>query len=314
MHEDRPEGNAFSAERYAKLAGFDSDWRDGWWSEDFLGLLASRWRLDRVARLLDVGSGGGHWGQRLARWLPDGSELVGVDREPGFLEGAAARAKERGLSRVTYVRGDAESLPFEDAVFGAVTCQTVLMHVANPAAALAEMRRVLKPGGLVVVSEPDNMANAMVEMSATPRPDWKTASALLGFQHVVEVGKQAQGQGDSSIGARMAGLVAEAGFEQVTACTNERCPALHPPYATRAQQVDLAQEIEWAESDVWPAAGHRDDAHRLFLAGGGAAEDFDGLWELQMTRQRTVRGAMKAGTYSAGRGFVQYVVWGRRRP
>ena len=96
----------FDAERYASLAGFESDWRDTWWHQDTLELMARRLRLDEVERALDVGCGGGHWGQRLSTLLPKGARGTGVDHEPGFLDAASSiRAPSASSTRSTTSRG-----------------------------------------------------------------------------------------------------------------------------------------------------------------------------------------------------------------
>ena len=305
--------NRWNADDYAKLAALDSDWRDSWWSDDFLELCARRWRLAEVRALLDVGTGAGHWGQRLARYLPPDAQVTGVDHEAGFGERARSRAARLGIAaRYHFAVGDAESLPFPDQSFDGVTCQTVLMHVGRPERAIAEMHRVLRPGGLLVATEPDNLSNALIELQSEPRPTWPEAAALLGLQRSVEIGKQALGEGDSSIGWRLPALVTEAGFREVEVCINERCAALHPPYDDPRQQAEVAQELAWLQSGCWPAAGSRDDAVRLYAAGGGEPSAFDALWELQERRSRAVCEAMQQRRYHAARGSVQYVVWARR--
>ena len=57
------------------------------------------------------------------------------------------------------VRGDATEIPLPSESFDVVTCQTVLMHLAQPADALREMLRILRPGGLLVCVEPNNLWN-----------------------------------------------------------------------------------------------------------------------------------------------------------
>src|SRR5262245_9423130 len=137
-----------SAERYVSLAAFDSDWRDTWWHQDTLDLMAERLRLDEARSVLDVGCGAGHWGQRISTLLCEGAPIVGVDHEPGFLQDARSRAARFPAARFEYREGCAEVLPFEDDTFDLVTCQTVLIHVADAEAALREMIRVTRPGGL----------------------------------------------------------------------------------------------------------------------------------------------------------------------
>ena len=154
--------------RYIELAGFEGEWRELWWDQDFLRLMARRLGLGEVRRALDVGCGAGHWGRTLLPHLPGDAELVGVDRVEAFLELASREAVARELDgRCRYQLAAAESLPFPDASFDLVTCQTVLIHVADPARALAEMRRVTRPGGLILAAEPDNLANTLAWLNCS---------------------------------------------------------------------------------------------------------------------------------------------------
>ena len=88
-------------------------------------------------RLLDVGGGTGNYSAALRE---EGWEPVVCDRSADML----ARASAKGLETV---QADAQSLPFEDASFDAVMCVSMLHHVDDRPRALAEQRRVLRPGG-----------------------------------------------------------------------------------------------------------------------------------------------------------------------
>src|SRR6266545_7661485 len=79
-------------------AEYFGDTRDHWWNLDFLALMGRRLAFDRVRDVLDVGCGVGHWGQLLANVLPNSTRLQGVDRDPLWVEKAAARAAARGLA------------------------------------------------------------------------------------------------------------------------------------------------------------------------------------------------------------------------
>lgn len=134
------------------------DTRDFWWHVDFLALMARRWRLDEVHAMLDVGCGLGHWGRLLRPLLAPDARVWGIDPEPEWVTQAAERADQPGA--YTYGTASADALPFPDDTFDMVTCQTVLIHVPDLAAALREMHRVLRPGGLLAVAEPNNLAHA----------------------------------------------------------------------------------------------------------------------------------------------------------
>lgn len=117
-----------------------------------------RWRLraaaallggDRPRRLLDVGYGSGLLLQEV-RGRAGG--LYGVDRH-GYHGGARAWAGARGIDfRAT--RGDVMALPFGSEVFEAVCCMSLLEHVSDVGCAVAELWRVLKPGGVLIAGFP----------------------------------------------------------------------------------------------------------------------------------------------------------------
>ena len=75
------------------------------------------------------------------------------DLQQEFLDHVMRRAAERGLANVVPTQGDATALPYEDASMDAVVLTAVLGEIPDPVAALREIRRVLKPGGRLVVGE-----------------------------------------------------------------------------------------------------------------------------------------------------------------
>ena len=142
-------------------ADYIDEYRQGYWNPDFLQLMAGRWGWAEVQRALDVGCGAGHWGQALLPLLAPNAVMHGVDPDEQWLEQARQRASaQRHGGRCSYLSGRVESLPFDDDAFDLVTCQTLLIHLADVPGALAEMVRVTKPGGLVVAVEPNNRSGA----------------------------------------------------------------------------------------------------------------------------------------------------------
>ena len=95
--------------------------------------------------ILDVGCGTGEIVARLAESFAD-TRLVGVDLEEPHLVRARARCAGFG-ARTRFQQGDALALPFTDASFDLVVCRHVLQAVSDAPRALAEMRRVVRPGG-----------------------------------------------------------------------------------------------------------------------------------------------------------------------
>jgi ubiquinone/menaquinone biosynthesis C-methylase UbiE len=103
-------------------------------------------------RVLDVGCGPGMLGAELLR---RGYEFWGVDAAPGML----AQCRRRlGAGRARLAVGDAARLPFPDGAFDAVICMGVIGNVRAGAAALAELARLVRPGGTLVVSLPNPLS------------------------------------------------------------------------------------------------------------------------------------------------------------
>lgn len=293
-------------DRYAELTAFKGGWRDLWWNPDFLDLIARRLDLASVHDALDVGCGAGHWTRTIARLLAPDAQITGVDREAAFLEYARADAPAHWSWR----QAEAHTLPFPDASFDLVTCQTVLIHLSDPGRALAEWVRVLRPGGRLLLAEPDNLAGKVAHLGSDPAVPDADIETLVHFLLACQRGKRALGEGDDRIGARMPGLLAGLGLSQIQAWNNDRCVALHPPYASREMQVALQQELAWAREGITTLTGTVHDATRLFTAGGG--EDLERCLAAVERWRLAFEGNIAAGTYHAARAYVMVVASGRR--
>ncbi|WP_063049096.1 methyltransferase domain-containing protein [Nocardia arthritidis] len=105
-------------------------------------------------RALDIGAGTGTEVIELAGRVGPGGEAVGVDPNPAMLAIARGRA-ETADSRARFVEGTAYHLPFPDGYFDAVRCERVYQHLDDPAAATAEIARVLRPGGRALLIDSD---------------------------------------------------------------------------------------------------------------------------------------------------------------
>jgi SAM-dependent methyltransferase len=303
-------GNEFKG-RAAHSAEHFGDTRDHWWNRDFLQLVAKRWNFDAVCDVLDVGCGVGHWSASLASVMPEDVRVIGVDREPSWVEQAGARALARGLEgRFSYREGEAEHLPFPDNSFDLTTCQTVLIHVPDPAAAISEMTRVTRPGGLVVVAEPNNLTESLLLDSVSNLASIDEIVELVRFQLTCERGKVALGEGDNSLGDRVPGLFAAQGLVDVAVHVNDKATAVFPPYATDAQRAftDDARDRTNRGLWIWSEA----DARRFFLAGGGNEEAFVVHFARALaSRENIVRG-LDDSTYHGIVGGEFYLVAGRK--
>lgn len=284
--------------------------RDFWWNDDFLALLRRRLALDRVRSVLDVGSGVGHWAALVATTLVPDGQVVGVEPESRWVSQATERAQGLGLSnRVRFVEGVAESLPFEDSSFDLVTCQTVLIHVADVAQALAEMCRVARSGGLVLVAEPNNNAGLLVSTNRSAEQTVEEHVDRLGFYLTCERGKIALGEGDSSVGDLLPGHFADAGLTEIQTFLNDKAFMLVPPYRSDAEQALKAAMLEAAEQRRWVWAPG--EARRFYLAGGGQASEFEGRWQRRLAELDRDVEALRGNRLVTAGGGIQYVVCGR---
>ena len=104
--------------------------------------------LDAKWSIGDLGCGTGELSATLAPFV---ARVIAVDRSEEMLE--AARRRLRDLDNVQVRKGDLESLPIDDRAVDAATLVLVLHHLPDPAAALAEAARVIKPGGRLLVTD-----------------------------------------------------------------------------------------------------------------------------------------------------------------
>lgn len=277
---------------------FLTDERDRWWSDAQIRAIAGR--LGEVGSAIDVGCGQGHWTRVIASAFPRAS-ILGIDREPEWIRIACERD-----ARIRYEVGNAEQLPAADAAVDLVTAQTLLIHVADPRAVLAEMARVLAPGGRLWLNEPNNLANAVATFAhLTTDPD--LVAEMVRFEHICERGKHALGLGYNSLGESLVGLLDPATWRDVHVELCQRVHPVVPPY-----RPDLIDEVRrWLADPIatWP----RDETHRYFTAGGGDAAGFERGWSASIELMRLRAQAILAGTYAGGEGTLFYAVTAAKR-
>jgi demethylmenaquinone methyltransferase/2-methoxy-6-polyprenyl-1,4-benzoquinol methylase len=140
------------AERYDLLNDVLSVGQDRWWRRVVAATVAAR----PGERVLDLAAG---TGTSSRTFTTSGAYCVACDFSLGMLQVGARKAASRrpparqGPGPVRFAAGDALALPFRDRAFDAVTISFGLRNVADPDAALAEMLRVTRPGGRLVICE-----------------------------------------------------------------------------------------------------------------------------------------------------------------
>ena len=160
-------------------------------------------RYPAGARVLEAGCGTGAQTVILARNNP-AAHFVSVDVSRDSLEHARTAVEREGLTNVRFEEADVFRLPFPDAAFDAVFVCFVLEHLAEPLRALAELKRILRPGGTITAIEGDHG-------SAYFHPDSELARKAI--QCLVDL--QKRDGGDSLIGRRLYPLLDRAGFAEI---------------------------------------------------------------------------------------------------
>jgi SAM-dependent methyltransferase len=165
--------------------------------------LLARYGLPAAPRILDVGCGTGEIASRLAEAFPAG-HVVGVD----LLEGHLALARERYgrlAPRLSFAQGDGYGLGFPDGAFDLAVCRHVLQAVPEPGRVVAEMARVVRPGGFVhLLLEDYGLLHASPSSPALERF----------WQHVPRAFGDALGT-DMLVGRRGFALLRAAGLEEI---------------------------------------------------------------------------------------------------
>lgn len=173
---------------------YDAD-RDIWWDPDELFFMlktsvnpARMGYFKRVLheeqanvtgqRLLDVGCGGGILAEEFAGL---GLDVTGIDPSTSSVETARRHADQQGFP-ITYRIGAGENLPFADASFDCVSCCDVLEHVRDVDAVLAEISRVLKPGGLFLYDTVNRTGLSWMFLIKIAQ-DWKRWAFMQPNQH-----------------------------------------------------------------------------------------------------------------------------------
>jgi SAM-dependent methyltransferase len=156
-----------------------------------------------ASRILDCGCGPGSITVGLARWAPHG-ETIGIDIGADQLDGARALARDLGVTNVEFRPGSIFDLPFPDEGFDVVFSQTVLFHIPHPERALAEIERVLRPGGVVALRDAINDSIFI----------WPDDPLVREISRVVRLGALHSG-GNPDVGRELGSLLHAAGFEDV---------------------------------------------------------------------------------------------------
>jgi SAM-dependent methyltransferase len=184
--------------------------REHWWNDAFTAFLEETLKPRAGKRILDVGSGTGTAEVRLARLRLSQLHLFGVDLLIDRVR--EAHKATRGINaRVGYAAADACRLPFADSAFDSTYCVAVLQHIRDLGGALAEIARVTRPTGRVLIVEPDNAARYWFSSVQSGMDAFELSRRFFAGLAAV--------RGDTteaSVGPRVPGMLASSGVEPVS--------------------------------------------------------------------------------------------------
>jgi SAM-dependent methyltransferase len=238
------------------------------------------------------------------------AKVRGIDPEMAWVNEARLVDEDGRSAEASVVQGRGEQLPFPDGHFDLVTCQTVLIHLPDVPAVLREMCRVTRPGGTVLVAEPNNLTGQLVRSSVSARSDPAELAAAIGFYATCEAGKAKLGEGDNSVGDLLPGYFAEVGLTVEACYLSDKTSPLWPPYSS-PEQAALVEALATAD------AGQRcpwscEETRRYFLAGGGDPAAFSAAWSVRLREMQAALAAIRSGALSTAGGQMMYLVAGKK--
>jgi SAM-dependent methyltransferase len=218
-------------------------------------------------RVLDAGCGSGSMTRLLASRNPK-AHIVGVDFNPRFIAYAGNRAAAEGLTNTSFEQGDVQDLSFNDGGFDVVWSHLVLYFLPDPARAIAEFRRVLRPGGRLVIALTDRtfLNNHPEDPSLQPR-----------------LNKVIHGIADVDLSRRLPGMLREAGFKDII-CEIETDRLYHViGSATPAQRENIVIALTSGMARLAGILGSREEAERfltdlLAYIDRADTDSFNTLW------------------------------------
>lgn len=191
------------------------------WADDALVMMGQRSAKERAAfvlpylsedtRVLDIGCGPGTITIGLAHAVSPHGVALGVDRESSQVELARQASRAAGVGNLRFEQGSAYELPVAEGSVDVVFAHAVFEHLASPAQALVEFRRVLRAGGVVALTSSDWSA-------ATLDPWNDDVDRALRAHYLL----RKRAGGNPFAGGRLGTLVRKAGFTDVRARRNDR--------------------------------------------------------------------------------------------
>jgi len=283
------------------------DQRKFLWRESTIDRIVSWLNLSGVITAVDIGCGLGYLGWTFWRHFGENGRYSGMDCSEKLLKDAKLKSTEWSSGgKAEFLNGSAYAIPLPDECSDWVMCQTLLMHLEFPRKAMDEMLRILKPGGVIMCMEPDNISSSMsIPFSALDPMTVVEKLWTFRMQLIWAEGRKKLGRGDWGIGAKVPKMMADSGLTGIDVLYNDSPRFIQPPYETESQKCSISQirdgildRDEDSEKLYWK------EYKECYMAGGGSLSSFYRFRKFCRDRQKRLeKQVMKLideGTYYGG--------------
>jgi ubiquinone/menaquinone biosynthesis C-methylase UbiE len=286
------------------------DYRDYWYNFDFLELMAKRWELNKVNSILDVGCGQCHWTKLISTFLNPGTIIKAVDNDPKWTKENDDTNSFFSSKKMDFnlIQASATELPFEDNTFDAVTCQTLLIHLKNPIDAIKEMKRVLKPEGILIFAEPNNLAISAIKDSLTSSYSIEELVENFKYSLIKEKGKINLGKGDNSFGDLLPNILNQLKLKEIKSFISDKTNLVLPPYETREMQAMISQITSLEFEEFYD----KETNEEFETFGTKFKGTLLNIKEKEKSTISNLKKSVEIGKYFSGGGFLMYLISARK--
>jgi ubiquinone/menaquinone biosynthesis C-methylase UbiE len=213
-----------------------------------LAAYLDRMEIDRRRDVLDLGCGTGIAARSIAGRAGFAGSVLGIDLSDYLARAAAMLAADEGLGdRVRFTAGDSHALDLPEASFDAVVAHTLFSHLEDPAKVLAEMRRVLRPGGVIGIFDGDyaSLTFDLGEEDRSRQMDEVIITSLVTNPRILRQLPRLMKQAGFTVDAVMPTVIVEAGGAEFWKATIESYAAIAPSAGllTQAAAADWRDEL-----------------------------------------------------------------------
>lgn len=283
------------------------------WEQDTLTAIATWAGIEPGMTVVDVGCGLGFLGRTYWPLFGEDGLYVGIDVSSRLLhEAAGAAGKWAEGGRAEFAVGSAYELPLQDGFADLIMCQTLLLHLEHPRRALSEMMRVIKPGGVILCHEPDNLSASLMknyysDFDLTIEEDLLMRKCVM----IRNQGRIKLGRGDWNIPPKIPRMLHELGLVEIGARIKDQVSLIHPPYDDPVAQ----QRLKVLKKLVLHAKDTDEETIRAqeeFLAAAGDPNDFERLKEIIRCCKDRARQQLEKGEFFRCGAYPFYIIKARK--